>query len=93
MHYMMEWKLRTGFVGNAFEKFLSTGAPFEGVNMIGRYHAPGSVNGWILIETDDLTAVYKHAAEWSEFLDWTTTPVLNDEEAGIAASQVVKTTG
>lgn len=91
MHYMMEWKLRTGFVGNAFEKFLSTGAPFKGVNMIGRYHAPGSVNGWILLETDDLSAIYKHAAEWAEFLDWTTTPVLNDEEAGIAASQVVKT--
>ena len=91
MQYMMEWKLRTGFVGNAFEKFLSTGAPFKGVNMIGRYHAPGSVNGWILLETDDLSAIYKHAAEWAEFLDWTTTPVLNDEEAGIAASQVVKT--
>ena len=82
----MEWKLRTGYVGEAFKKFLSTGAPFPGVKMHGRYHAPGSVNGWIILETDDVSAVYKHAAEWAEFLEWNTTPVLNDEDAGAAAA-------
>ena len=88
----MEWKIKDGCHIEAVNKFLSTGAPMpENCELIGRYHAPGSVNGWILLETDDLSAIYKHAAEWAEFLDWTTTPVLNDEEAGIAASQVVKT--
>ena len=59
MFYVMEWKIRTGYVGDAFKKFLETGAPFPGVTMHGRYHAPGSVNGWIILETDDISAVYR----------------------------------
>ena len=82
MFYVMEWKIRTGYVGDAFKKFLETGAPFPGVTMHGRYHAPGSVNGWIILETDDISAVYRHAAEWAECLDWEVTPVLTDEQAG-----------
>ena len=54
MFYVMEWKIRTGYVGDAFKKLLETGAPFPGVTMHGRYHAPGSVNGWIILETDDI---------------------------------------
>ena len=88
MFYVMEWKIRTGYVGDAFKKFLDTGAPFPGVTMHGRYHAPGSVNGWIIIETDDISAIYKHAAEWAEFLEMKTTPVLNDEQAGEAAASL-----
>ena len=86
MFYVMEWKIRTGYVGDAFKKFLETGAPFPGVTMHGRYHAPGSVNGWIILETDDISAVYRHAAEWAEFLEMKTTPVLNDEQAAEAAA-------
>ena len=86
MFYVMEWKIRTGYVGDAFKKFLETGAPFPGVTMHGRYHAPGSVNGWIILETDDILAVYRHAAEWAEFLEMKTTPVLNDEQAAEAAA-------
>ena len=37
MFYVMEWKIRTGYVGDAFKKFLDTGAPFPGVTMHGRY--------------------------------------------------------
>ena len=88
MFYVMEWKIRTGYVGDAFKKFLETGAPFPGVTMHGRYHAPGSVNGWIILETDDISAVYRHAAEWAEFLEMKTTPVLNDEQAAEAAANL-----
>ena len=48
--------------------------------MIGRYHAPGSLEGWIVLDTDDPKAIYQNAAEWGEFLNWETTPVFTDEE-------------
>ena len=47
-----------------------------------RFHAPGSVEGWILVEADNANACYEHAAEWAECLNWEVTPVLTDEEAG-----------
>ena len=47
-----------------------------------RLHAPGSVEGWILVEADNADACYEHAAEWAECLDWEVTPVLTDEQAG-----------
>ena len=74
--------------GRCIQKVSWTGAPFPGVTMHGRYHAPGSVNGWIILETDDISAVYRHAAEWAEFLEMKTTPVLNDEQAAEAAANL-----
>ena len=82
--YMMEWELRTGFIPRAFEKFLQTNAPIEGVTFQ-RFHAPGSTNGWIIIENlpnNDLAPLYIHAATWSEFLSFKVTPVFSDEQAG-----------
>ena len=89
MLYMMEWKLRTGFVGNAWQKFLTTGGPFDGVEMIGRYHAPGSTKGWIIVKTAELSAIARFATDWSEFIEWETTPVLEDDAAGEAAAAVI----
>ena len=50
--------------------------------MIWRYHAPGSQEGLIVLKTDDPKAIYQHADEWDEFLNWKPTPVFTDEEAG-----------
>ena len=33
-------------------------------------------------------AIYQHAAEWGEFLNWETTPVFTDEEAGPIVAKV-----
>ena len=62
------------------EKFLGGGGDYPWVEMIGRYHAPGSLEGWIVLDTDDPKAIYQNAAEWGEFLNWETTPVFTDEE-------------
>ena len=80
--------MRAGYAQDAFKRFLATGAPFPGITSMQRYHAPGSVNGWIVVETDDPTALYAHAAEWAQFLEWTTTPVLTDEQAGGTAAKL-----
>ena len=84
----MEWKIKDGCTEKAITKFLATGAPFPGINMLGRYHVPGSCKGWIILETDDLTAIYEHASVWGELLDWETTPVLTDKQAGISSAKV-----
>ena len=47
--------------------------------MIERYHTPGSLEGWIVLKTDDPKTIYQHAAEWAEILNWETTPVFTDE--------------
>ena len=83
----MTWKIKLGCEHKAFQKFLTTGAPFPGVKMHGRYHAPGSGTGWIILETDNLSAVYEHAANWIDVLEWSTMPVLTDEQAGKAAAK------
>ena len=38
--------------------------------------------------SDDPKAIYQHAAEWGEFLNWETTPVFTDEEAGPLVAKV-----
>ncbi len=72
----------------ARKNFLATGASYAGAEMLGRYHSPGSLEGWILVKAQDPKALYEHAAEWAEFLDWETTPVFTDEEAGPICAKI-----
>ena len=37
---------------------------------------------------EDPKALYEHAAEWAEFLEWETTPVFTDNEAGPICAKV-----
>ena len=76
-------------MGNAGQKFLTTDEPFDGVEMIGRHHAAGSAKGWIIVKTDELSAIARFATDWSEFIEWETTPVLEDDAAGEAAAAVI----
>ena len=56
--------------------------------MIARYHAPGSLEGWIVFKDYDPKAIYQYAAGWGEFLNWETTPVFTEEEAGPIVAKV-----
>ena len=88
---MMEWSIKHGCTEKAVSKFLGTRAPMpEGLTQLGRYHAPGSVKGWLIVETDNIATLYAHASEWAEFLDWTTTPVVTDKTAGEMCTVVWK---
>ena len=69
MLYVQHWSFKTGYHQKGAEKFLGGGGDYPGVEMIGRYHAPGSLEGWIVLKTDDPKAIYQHAAEWGEFLN------------------------
>lgn len=82
MTFLMHWQFKTGYHEKAARQFMATGAPFPVCTSWKRFHAPGSVEGWILVETDDAAVCYEHAAEWAEYLDWKVTPVFTDEQAG-----------
>ncbi len=62
----------------------------EGLTSLGRWHAPGSGYGWLLVETENAVALAQHMAEWASMLDLQITPVIEDEEAASAASKVYK---
>ena len=82
MNFLMHWSFKTGYHEIGAKKFLATGAPFPECKSWKRFHAPGSLEGWLLVEADDASACYEFAAEWGEFLHMEVTPVLSDEEAG-----------
>ena len=89
MKFMISWKIAPGHHKPAAEGFLKSGAPMpDGLTLIGRWHAPGSVCGWALVEGKDLKALYEHVAQWADLLELQTTPVFEDGEAAQALSEV-----
>lgn len=88
MKVMIVWKTVPGKYEAAVEQFLRAGGPVPaGAKTVGRWHTPGSILGWHLIETNDLTAVAQHVAEWADVLDCAVYPVIEDAEAGAAAKK------
>ena len=86
MLYMFEWKLKSDCYDKAHNRFLEKGAPLpEGSTLLGRWHAPGSGNGWLLIETPKPETLYIQAAEWGDVLTFEATPVFTDEQAGASS--------
>ena len=80
--------LRPDIIKKVQKNFLVEEEIILELTMIGRYHAPGSLEGWIVFKTDDPKAIYQHTVEWGEFLNWETTPVFTDEEAGQIVAKV-----
>ena len=66
MTFLMHWTFKTGFHEEAARKFMATGAPMPDCKSWKRFHAAGSVQEWIVVETDDPQACCEHAAEEME---------------------------
>ncbi len=82
MKFMITWRTRPGFYNVAVHKFLKTGGkPPEGLKTVGRWHVPGSILGWHLLEGDDPTAVAEHVAEWADMIELEVNPVIEDTAA------------
>lgn len=89
MKVMVVWKAVPGKYRAAVEEFLRAGGPVpESAKTAGRWHVPGSTLGWHLIETNELTAVAEHVAEWADLLELEVYPVIEDSEAGDVANKV-----
>ncbi|HSU59856.1 MAG TPA: DUF3303 family protein [Bryobacteraceae bacterium] len=88
MKIMIVWRTVPGKYRTALEAFLRAGGPVPPeAKTIGRWHAPGSIIGWHLIE-GDLTAVAQHVAQWADLLQCEVYPVMEDTEAATAANKV-----
>lgn len=86
---MISWNIAPGHHKLAGEDFLKSGAPMPaGLTMIGRWHAPGSAYGWVLVETTDPNPLYEHIAQWAELLELQVTPVVEDNEAAQGLAKV-----
>jgi len=91
MKYMVQWTIPPTSYKAALEEFLRAGAPMpEGLTAIGRWHAPGSTYGWLLVETDNPATLAVHMAEWAALLELKITPVIEDGQAAEAAAKVYK---
>ena len=89
MKFMATWRTRPGLYKAAVKQFLDTGAPPpKGGTTVARYHVPGSTQGWHVMETEDVTALAEHVATWADLLEMEVNPVIEDAQAGEAASRV-----
>jgi hypothetical protein len=87
MKFMVVWK--TSNYKTAVEQFLKTGAPAPaGGKTLGRWHVPGSMLGWHLIEASGPEALAEHAAEWGAVLELEIHPVIEDAAAAAAMQKV-----
>ena len=57
------------------------GADHPGVKLIGRWHDLVAVGGWLICESDDISAVQSWALNWNGVLNMEVRPVVDDNEA------------
>ncbi len=90
MKFMVVWKITPGHYKAAVERFLKTGAPPPaGGKTLGRWHVPGSAQGWHLIEASGPEALAEHAFEWGDVITLEIHPVVEDAAAGAAAQKAL----
>jgi hypothetical protein len=89
MKFMVTWKIAPAHMGPAVARFLETGGgPPKGVKMLGRWHGPGV--GFALAESKDGKALYEWVSEWSDQLEFTVCPVVEDRESAAVLRRVYK---
>ena len=89
MKFMLTWAIPSDAHEETCKLFLETGGPSPaGIKRLGRWHAPGSLTGFHLIETDDLLAVAAEVAQWARLCEIKVTPVLDDEEGATSLATV-----
>jgi hypothetical protein len=89
MKFMVVWKTVPGKYKTALDQFLKSGGPApEGAKTLGRWHVPGSILGWHLIEASDPAALAEHAAEWADVLELEIYPVIEDAAAESRSEKV-----
>jgi Protein of unknown function (DUF3303) len=65
----------------AIARFLDTGGqPPPGVTLLGRWTQVDLCGGFVLLESEDPTALAEFARGWSDLLELTIAPVLEDQE-------------
>jgi len=90
MKYILIWTLSPGNYNATVTRFLETGgAPPKGVTLLGRWHGM-SGQGVAILESNDPKAMFELRAQWSDLLDLTVTPCLEDADAGAVLATMAK---
>jgi hypothetical protein len=83
MKFMSNWAVLPGATRECVEKFLAGEAALpEGVTLLGRWHKVDGSGGFTLSETDNAVLIFESAVKWSDLLEISITPVIEDAEAG-----------
>jgi hypothetical protein len=81
MKFMLIYTLPPATRDEAMARFLETrGQPPPGVTLLGRWTQCDLCGGFVLLESADPTALTAFAHAWSDLLDLTIAPVLEDQE-------------
>ena len=89
MKVLSSWTIRPGQTKEAVRRFLAgQAAPVEGVTLLGRWHKTDGSGGWGLYETDNPSAMYEGAMKWAGELEFHSSLVIEDGEAGPVLAKV-----
>jgi hypothetical protein len=82
MLFAVSWTIPSAARDAANDRFLKTGGlPPDGVKMLGRWHSPGTGEGFCICESDDANALAAWMMQWSDLFKLQITPVIDDEGA------------
>jgi hypothetical protein len=85
------WKPEIKARDEAINRFKKTGGqPPKGVKLLGRWTRCDFNGGYDLLESDDPKAVAEFAYMWSDLMDLTIVPVLEDEGLSEVLQRVAK---
>lgn len=93
MLFLLEWKVKNDCVDKALLKFVQNqqiSNTIENAKIIEIYHLPGSLNGFIVAETNNVINLQKYIDEEGDFKDWNIIPVLRNDEALAGLSYQLK---
>jgi|OpeIllAssembly_1097287.scaffolds.fasta_scaffold273825_1 hypothetical protein len=86
MKYVTVWTIPPQNSAAAIKRFKEGDPKFPGVTIIARVHELGTGKGFTFWETDDPVAASKYGLAWSDLIDLTVYPVVDDATVAKALS-------
>ena len=91
MKFMLTFTIKPETRDTAIARFVKTkGRPPKGVTLLGRWTRADFSGGFDLLESNDLTAVAEFALAWSDLMELTVVPVVEDQELTQVLARVGK---
>ena len=93
MKFMLtfDWSPDTKTREEGIARFKKTGGlPPKGASLLGRWTRADFSGGYDLIESNDPQALAEFALTWSDLMQLTITPVLDDEQLGTVLERAAK---
>jgi uncharacterized protein with GYD domain len=85
MKFIVQWKGLPTAENAVIERFMKTGGQVpDGVQLLGRWHAIGGLQGVAIVEADDTRNLAALTLAWGDLLSMSILPALTDEDLGAA---------